>query len=77
MKHSIEKMRACLPLLPAPGEEVVAECLDEIESLRQQLSDQREAFAVIAETPVSGEQDDITMEAKDRIAKAIRAWEPK
>jgi len=47
------------------------------ESLRQQLSDQREAFAVIAETPVSGEQDDITMEAKDRIAKAIRAWEPK
>ena len=38
MKHSIEKMRACLPLLPAPGEEVVAECLDEIESLRQQLA---------------------------------------
>ena len=31
-------MRACLPLLPAPGEEVVAECLDEIESLRQQLA---------------------------------------
>jgi len=50
---------------------------DLIESLRQQLADQREAFAVIAETPVSGEQDDITMEAKDRIAKAIRAWEPK
>lgn len=39
MKHSIEKMRACLPLLPAPGEEVVAECLDEIESLRQQLAE--------------------------------------
>ncbi len=38
MKHSIEKMRACLPLLPAPGEEVVAECLDEIESLHQQLA---------------------------------------
>ena len=38
MKHSIEKMRACLPLLPAPGEEVVAECLDEIESLRHQLA---------------------------------------
>jgi hypothetical protein len=28
---------------------------------------------VIAETPISGEQDDITMEAKDRVAKAIRA----
>jgi len=34
---------------------------------------EREACAVIAETPISGEQDDITMEAKDRVAKAIRA----
>jgi hypothetical protein len=34
---------------------------------------EREACAVIAETPVSGEQDDITMEAKDRVAAAIRA----
>jgi hypothetical protein len=34
---------------------------------------EREACAVIAETPVSGEQDDITMEAKDRVATAIRA----
>ena len=34
---------------------------------------EREACAMIAETPVSGEQDDITMEAKDRVAKAIRA----
>jgi len=33
----------------------------------------REACAVIAETPVSGEQDDITMQAKDRVAAAIRA----
>ena len=32
-----------------------------------------EACAVIAETPVSGEQDDITMQAKDRAAAAIRA----
>jgi len=39
MKHSIEKMRICLHLLPPPGGEVVAECLDEIESLRQQLAD--------------------------------------
>ena len=34
---------------------------------------EREVCAVIAETPISGEQDDITMEAKDRVAKAIRA----
>ena len=34
---------------------------------------EREACAKIAETPISGEQDDITMEAKDRVAKAIRA----
>jgi hypothetical protein len=34
---------------------------------------EREACAVIAETPISGEQDDITMQAKDRVAEAIRA----
>jgi hypothetical protein len=34
---------------------------------------EREACALIAETPISGEQDDITMEAKDRVAKAIRS----
>jgi hypothetical protein len=34
---------------------------------------EREACAVIAETPIAGEQDDITMEAKDRVAAAIRA----
>jgi len=34
---------------------------------------EREACAVIAETPIAGEQDDITMEAKDRVAVAIRA----
>lgn len=34
---------------------------------------ERDECAVIAETPISGEQDDITMEAKDRIAAAIRA----
>jgi hypothetical protein len=32
-----------------------------------------EAAAKIAETPISGEQDDITMEAKDRAAKEIRS----
>lgn len=34
---------------------------------------EREACAVIVETPIAGEQDDITMEAKDRVAAAIRA----
>jgi hypothetical protein len=34
---------------------------------------EREACAVIAETPISGEQDDVTMQAKDRVAAAIRA----
>jgi hypothetical protein len=34
---------------------------------------EREACAVIAETPIGGEQDDITMQAKDRVAAAIRA----
>ena len=34
---------------------------------------EREECAKIAETPFSGEQDDITMQAKDRVAAAIRA----
>ena len=29
-----KKMRACAPLLPPPGDQVVIECLDEIERLR-------------------------------------------
>ena len=36
-------------------------------------ADEREACAKIVETPISGEQDDITMQAKDRVASAIRA----
>jgi hypothetical protein len=34
---------------------------------------EREGCAKIAETPFSGEQDDITMQAKDRVTAAIRA----
>jgi hypothetical protein len=34
---------------------------------------EREACALIAETPIYGEQDDITMAAKDRVAAAIIA----
>lgn len=33
----IKKIRACAVLLPAPGNEVVIECLDEIERLRHAL----------------------------------------
>lgn len=40
--------------------------------VRLAKEEEREACAVIAETPVAGEQDDITMEAKDRVAAAIR-----
>jgi hypothetical protein len=41
--------------------------------IHEAVLEEREACAVIAETPVSGEQDDITMQAKDRAAAAIRA----
>jgi len=41
--------------------------------LEEERKAEREACAVIAETPISGEQDDITMQAKDRVAAAIRA----
>jgi hypothetical protein len=34
---------------------------------------EREECAKVAETPIYGEQDDITMAAKDRVAAAIRA----
>jgi hypothetical protein len=41
--------------------------------IKNLIQAEREACAEIAETPVSGEQDDITMQAKDRVAAAIRA----
>lgn len=40
---------------------------------RQAVLIERERCAVIAATPFTGEQDDITMAAKDRIAAAIRS----
>ena len=40
-KLDTKRMRACSPLLPAPGGEVVRECLDEIESLQSELSESR------------------------------------
>ena len=41
--------------------------------IHEAVLDEREACAKIVETPISGEQDDITMQAKDRVAAAIRA----
>jgi hypothetical protein len=38
-QEKIDKMYVCLPLLPAPGDQVVKECLDEIVRLRQCLTD--------------------------------------
>jgi len=56
------------------NEEFVVEFYEEMELFAKLVAKkEREACAVIAETPISGEQDDITMEAKDRVAKAIRA----
>jgi hypothetical protein len=50
--------------------------LDRLEQLVALVrADEREACAVIAETPIICEQDDITMHAKDRVAAAIRARE--
>jgi len=34
-----KKMRVCAPLLPPPGDEVVCECLNEIERLREALTE--------------------------------------
>ena len=42
-------------------------------AVKEEVEAEREACAMIAETPISGEQDDITMGAKDRVAAAIRA----
>jgi hypothetical protein len=42
-----QKMRACAPLLPPPGDEVVVQCLDEIERLRAELAAEKdEVFRV-------------------------------
>lgn len=40
-KLDTKRMRECSPLLPAPGDEVVRECLDEIESLQSALTASR------------------------------------
>ena len=45
----------------------------QVNILTDALAAEREACAKIVETPISGEQDDITMQAKDRVAAAIRA----
>jgi len=41
MSLDTKKMRACAPLLPPPGDEVVCECLDEIERLEAEVEAKR------------------------------------
>ena len=40
-----KRMRACAPLLPAPGDRVVVECIDKIESLQSELDTLRAQLA--------------------------------
>lgn len=54
-QEQINKMRACSHLLPDPGGEVVRECLDEVERLRNAL------LTLLNET-----DDSEYMTAKDR-----------
>ena len=72
MRDTTEMAReANMPFYWRSGEITYLEQLKVFEALVR--ADEREACAVIAETPISGEQDDITMEAKDRVAATIRA----
>ncbi len=72
MRDTIEMAReAQMPFYWQSGEIAHLEQLKRFEALVR--ADEREACAVIAETPIGGEQDDITMQAKDRVAAAIRA----
>ena len=47
-----KKMRACAPLLPEPGGQVVCECLDEIERLRTAQSELARYFTSGNSVPV-------------------------
>ena len=56
---------------PIKDEWVFIEMLERFHALA--VAKEREECAKVAETPVSGEQDDITRQACDGIAKRIRA----
>jgi hypothetical protein len=72
MKDTIDMAREVkMPYDFVTGEPINLEKLKAFEALVR--ADEREACAKIVETPISGEQDDITMQAKDRVASAIRA----
>lgn len=73
MKYPIEKMRANLALLPPPGGEVVAECLDEIESLRQQVTLLREPLLYIDEVAKTSKTIISVAAAAIKMLKKIRA----
>jgi hypothetical protein len=66
-----EALKAFAELVRADEREAFAKI--QFESILQAINIEREACAKIVETPISGEQDDITMQAKDRVAAAIRA----
>ena len=78
-----KKMRACAPLLPPPGNEVVCECLDEIERLRAEAREAdalREKLAgILSRTAVSlrGPEPPLTRwswhDLPERAAAAIAA----
>jgi hypothetical protein len=72
MRDTIEMAREVkMPYDFVTGEPINLEKLKAFEALVR--ANEREACAVIAEAPISGEQDDITMQAKDRVAATIRA----
>jgi len=75
VETGIELLESFAKLVAAKEREIQGAAFEKIlESIRRsERAEEREACAVIAETPIIGEQDDITMEAKNRVAKAIRA----
>lgn len=49
-KLEIARMRACSPLLPEPGGEVVCQCLDEVERLLKIVNDYEENVLYLLES---------------------------
>jgi len=70
-KEEIIRMAREAGVFSGANEKVFSESLERFAALV--AAHEREECAKIAETPFSGEQDDITMQAKDRVAAAIRA----
>jgi tetraacyldisaccharide-1-P 4'-kinase len=71
--HLDQLKRFAALVADAEAKRIYNEGMVTVGHMRKQIAAEREACAVIAETPIGGEQDDITMQAKDRVAAAIRA----